>query len=640
MTDLDDRPPFIGVARKASPVGMMLLWSLLIGALGWGVFGQTIAHGYVIDDVGIVQANPNAKATADLGRLFGKHYWQDTLAAPAESRNFHYRPLTIASYALVARLLGEGPQWQRAVNVAAHVVVAWLVLLSAYVWLRDAVVAGLAGLYFVAHPLHTEVVAMIVGRAEMLAAAGALGALILALSESRLAPTRQRWLGAAAAGLCLLLGWLAKESAALFFPLWTLILWSTVQGEGASRWRAGVAAGWRVGVACGLSTLAFWLAHQSLRAGARLAPTDFAMNPLAYASLAERWATGLVLLMKYVALHLWSFPLQVDYSFDSIPIVTDWREGRLWMASAGLAGVGALLWTAYRFQSPAWVGLAFLLAGAAAFSHFLQPLGFVLAERVMYLPSAGYCLAVAVAFRAAWKAAPRARARGLLTAAMALLIGSAAWRTRQEAHFYRDSQTALARSLEVGNQRSVWLWQAYGTELLNAGRPGEASAALERAYAILPLAEICAGQAKARRALGQQGPALAAAAEAVARDPDWMPYRELYGALLFESDCPDEAAAQFEAALALAPGDAQLHAQMAVIRRRQGRATEAIAHYAQALEGAPHQAGWRIALGDLHAKAGNVTQARACYHKVLETSSDATARREAAAKLTQLDDHR
>ncbi|OYT71588.1 MAG: hypothetical protein CFK52_07540 [Chloracidobacterium sp. CP2_5A] len=618
----------------------MLIWGLLIGALGWGAFGQTVAHGYVIDDASIVQSNPNAAATADLGQLFGKHYWQDTSAAGRESRNFHYRPLTIASYALVARLLGDGPERQHLANVAAHVLVAWLVLLSAYAWLQDAVAAGLTGLYFVAHPLHTEAVAMIVGRAELLAAAGALGALVLALLEFRLELSRpdwQRWLLAAAAGLCLLLGWLAKESAVLFFPLWMLILWSSVQGAGRFRLRAWVAAGWRVGVACGLSTLGFWLVRQSLHAGARLAPMDFPMNPLAYASLAERWATGVVLLMKYVVMHLWAFPLQADYSFNSIPVVTDWRDGRLWLALAELAGVGALLWTAYRHRSPAWVGLAFLFAGAAAFSHFARPLGFVFAERVMYLPSVGYCLAVAVGFRAAWDAASGASRRWPLAVALALLIGGAAWQTQQEASFYRDTQTALARSLAVGNQRSVWLWHAYGTELLNAGRPAEAVAALERARAILPLAESCAVQAKAYFALGRREPALAAAEEAVKRDPTWMPYRELYGALLFESGRADEAAAQFEAALALAPDDATLHAQMAVICRRQGRTGDAIERYARALELAPNEAGWRIALGDLQREAGNVAQARACYRKVLETSSDAMARRAAEAKLRQLD---
>lgn len=606
-------------------------------------FGQTLSHGYVIDDVGIVQNNPNAAATANLRLIFKKHYWQDVQAAERENRNFHYRPLAIASYALVARLSSGDVRWQHLVNIALHILVAWLVLLAVYVWLRDVLVAGLTGLCFVVHPLHIEAVAMIVGRAEMLAALGVLSALVLALTPLGSRPPYLgwgAWLAAGTAGLCLLSGWLAKESAVLFFPLWMLTTWANAHGIGRLKLRAWVATVWRVGVACGVATLLFWGLHRSVRLGVPLAPIDFPMNPLSYASPAERWATGVVLLMKYVAMHLWPFPLQVDYSFNSIPVVTDWRDSRLWGALAGLTGTGALLWTAYRFQSPAWVGLAFLLTGAAAFSHFIRPLGFVFAERVMYLPSIGYCLAVAAGFRAAWEAAPRAALRWLLAGVMGLLIGGAAWRTRQEVPFYRDTRTALARSLATGNQQSVWLWHAYGTELLNAGRPAEAAAAFERAYAILPLAEVCAVRAKAYFALGQRESALALAHEAVRRDATWMPYRELYGVLLFESGRLDEAAAQFEAALTLSPGDAKLHAQMAVIRRRQGRTADAIQHYTLALQSKPDEAVWWAALGDLQAEAGNVGQARLCYRKVLDLSSDAMTRREAERKLTQLDAHR
>lgn len=633
------------IAWTWSPVQMMLIWSCLIGGLGWWIFGNTIKHGYVVDDVGIVRDNPNAAATTDLRQLFKKHYWQDVQATEKLNRNFHYRPLTIASYALVARRFGPGPAAQHAVNVGLHIVVAWLGCWLMYVWLQDTVMAGLAGLCFVAHPLHTEAVAMLVGRAELLAALGALGALAFALAEAKLALTDataggQRWLLAAGAGLCLLVGWLAKESAVLFFPLWLLILWANGQTASVPWQRALVAAGWRTGVACGLASLGFWFCHQRIQSGVPLAPIDFPMNPLAYAGLLERWATGVVLLMKYVGMHLWPFPLQVDYSFDSLPLVVDWRDRRLWSAGLGLAFFLAGVGLAYRRRSPAWVGLLFLLGSAALFSHFIRPLGFVFAERVMYLPSLGYGLALAAGFRAGWQALPRPLWRWALAGAVALLIGSLAWQTRQEVGFYRDSQTVLARSLAVGNQRSVWLWQAYGTEQLNAGHPDEAIRALDRARAILPLAETHAVLAKAYLAKGDSPAALAAARMAARLDPVWMPYRELFGILLFEAGRTDEAAAEFEAALGLAPADGKLHAQLAVIRRRQGRLPEAIHHYGVALQQFPTQPRWWMALGDLYVAAGNIETARRCYRKVVEVDSDAAARQEAEHKLAQLANRR
>ncbi|WP_058867009.1 tetratricopeptide repeat protein [Chloracidobacterium thermophilum] len=636
-----DRPT---AHQKKAPVWVVFLWGLLIGVLGWYSFERTLTHDYVIDDVGIVERNPNAAATASLPALFQKHYWQDTFSTERGHRNFHYRPLTIASYVLVARSLGNGPVPQHLVNVALHIIVSWLMLWVVYAWLQDTLVAGLAGVVFVTHPLHTEVIAMIVGRAELLAALGALSALGLAVAALKLPPERsvwQHWLLAGGAALCLFAGWLAKESSVLFFPLWLLIGWACVPGTGWQRLGALAKRGWRTGIACTVSTAFFWYLHQRIQSGVQIVPIDFAMNPLAYAGRWERWATGLVLLAKYLVMHLWPFPLQVDYSFDSIPLVTTWRDVRLWSATGVLAAAGSLLVVSYRRRSPAWVGLAFLLGSAALFSHFIRPFGFVFAERVMYLPSVGYALAAAVGFRALWNGtASRPWARWLAAGAIALLIGQSAWQTRQESVFYRDSLTAVARSLATGNQRSVWLWQAYGTELLNAGRLDEAVAALERAHAILPLAETCAILAKAHLALGNSDAAREAAQEAVTRDPTWMPYRELFGVILFEVGQLDAAATQFEAALTLVPEDAKLHAQLAVIRQRQGQTSQAIRHYELALRFQPDEPRWWAALGRLHLAAGNPERARFCYRQALEGHPDPALRDAVEQQLKDLDAQR
>jgi|GEM_PF-3437341 tetratricopeptide (TPR) repeat protein len=635
-----DRPT---AHQKKAPVWVVFLWGLLIGVLGWYSFERTLTHGYVIDDVGIVESNPNAAATASLPALFQKHYWQDTYPTDRVDQNInyqHYRPLTIASYVLVARSLGNGPAPQHLVNVVLHIVVSWFILWVVYAWLQEVFVAGLAGVVFVTHPLHTEVIAMLVGRAELLAALGALSALGLAVVALKLPPEQplwQHWLLAGGAALCLLAGWLAKESAVLFFPLWLLIGWTGAPGTGWQRLRVLAGRGWRTGVACAVSTAFFWYLHQQIQSGVQVVPLDFAMNPLAYVGWWERWATGLVLLAKYLVMHLWPFPLQVDYSFDSIPVVTMWRDRRLWSAVAVLAAAGSLLVVSYRRRSPAWVGLAFLVGGAALFSHFIRPFGFVFAERVMYLPSVGYALAAAAGFHALWNGmASRPRVQWLIAGAIALLIGQAAWQTRQESVFYRDSLTAVARSLAVGNQRSVWLWQAYGTELLNAGRLTEAVAALERARAILPLAETCATLAKAHLALGNSDAAREAAQEAVTRDPTWMPYRELFGVILFGAGQLDAAAAQFEAAIALVPEDAKLHAQLAVIRQRQGKTLHAIRHYELALRLQPNEPGWWAALGRLHLVAGNPDQARFCYRRVLEGRPDPALRDSVEQQLRDL----
>jgi Flp pilus assembly protein TadD len=168
----------------------------------------------------------------------------------------------------------------------------------------------------------------------------------------------------------------------------------------------------------------------------------------------------------------------------------------------------------------------------------------------------------------------------------------------------------------------------------------EAVAALERAHAILPLAETCATLAKAHLALGNSSAALEAAQEAVTRDPTWMPYCELLGVILFETEQLDAAATQFEAALTLAPEDARLHAQLAVIRQRQGQTSQAIRHYELALRFQPDEPRWWAALGRLHLAAGNTEQAWFCYRQALEGRPDPALRNEVERQLKDLDAHR
>jgi tetratricopeptide (TPR) repeat protein len=102
----------------------------------------------------------------------------------------------------------------------------------------------------------------------------------------------------------------------------------------------------------------------------------------------------------------------------------------------------------------------------------------------------------------------------------------------------------------------------------------------------------------------------------------------------------DAAAAQFEAALALAPEDAKLHAQLAVIRQRQGQTSQAIRHYEQALRFQPDELRWWAALGRLHLAAGNPERARFCYRQVLEGRPDPALRDAVEQQLKDLDAQR
>src|SRR5204862_5524189 len=103
-------------------------------------------------------------------------------------------------------------------NWMLHSVNATLVYLLVWLLLGETLWAAVAAGLWAVHPLLTESVTNLVGRADLLAGIGVLGALLCYILATREAGRRQwMWLGAAAALTAL--GMFSKESAVVVLPL-------------------------------------------------------------------------------------------------------------------------------------------------------------------------------------------------------------------------------------------------------------------------------------------------------------------------------------------------------------------------------------------------------------------------------------
>src|SRR6266540_5814248 len=191
--------------------------ALLAAALAAAVFAGTLANRPVLDDGWAVLENPLVRSL-DVARIFAKHSGYaggSTLAGT-------YRPLATLTCALQWALHGPAPLPFHAVNVLLHAAATALVVLLARRVLvaaapvRAAAGALGAGLLFAVHPAHVEAIAPLVGRADLLAAALGLAALLLALSP------RPRW-RIAAASATLAAAVLSKEIAATVPLLYLLV---------------------------------------------------------------------------------------------------------------------------------------------------------------------------------------------------------------------------------------------------------------------------------------------------------------------------------------------------------------------------------------------------------------------------------
>src|SRR5207237_4022209 len=197
--------------------------------------------------------------------------------------------------------------------------------------------AYVAGLLFAAHPVHVEAVANLVGRSELMCAAGTVGVLVI-LSKGPLTGPR-----ALAVWACFVAALLSKEQGMLVPRVLARLAASRAQ-----RWPPRLpepqrrVALWLVFAVCVTlagyivfreNTLRFWWDRNKL---------DWVMNPLVRSRGADRWLMPLVLLGRYAALLVAPLRLSIDYGST----VIGWRaraaDPYLWLGAAALAAWVAL----------------------------------------------------------------------------------------------------------------------------------------------------------------------------------------------------------------------------------------------------------------------------------------------------------
>ncbi|HVH69260.1 MAG TPA: hypothetical protein VM716_15435 [Gemmatimonadales bacterium] len=387
----------------------------LVLAIGVALYLPTARYGSVQDDRAIIKTNPRAHSVLEALRAFDEPYW------PTPAGGEFYRPLTILSYAVDWTISGGREGWLHVASALWHGIACVLVVLVLGRWLSPTAVTA-AGLVFAVHPVHAEAVAGLVGRAEVLAAVGLLGAVVCA--------RRGWWAGSVA---CTAAAMLSKEHGVITGVVIVLDRWlrgSEEPSPTSLRYPPAFYA------ALAIVTAVFFVAWYQI--GHR-ATTDVAPVFLG-GGTAQRLAVALPAVQRAAGLLLWPATLSADYGPQVIPM----HSGLSVAAVGGGVIIAATIALGCWARRPA-PALSFA-AGTAALaylptSNLLFPSGVVLAERNLYLPVLLPAALAGVAVQWAsgrWAGAPRAV--GIVTAALVVAL---AGRTLARLNVWRDNRTFL-----------------------------------------------------------------------------------------------------------------------------------------------------------------------------------------------------
>lgn len=593
---------------------VLALLALLLASVA--AFAPSLGAGFTYDDFPVVLGDPAVTSP----RL------ADTVA-----EGWHARPLRALTFRLDRALFGEAPAGYHLHSVLWHA--ACVLLLHRWLLRLGAGAAGalLGALLFAWHPVHVEAVANVSNRKEPLCLAfSLLSCLAWARALGARGLRRGLWAGACAGGFWAAL--LAKQ-VAVALPL-ALLAYEACCVPRERRLLLARPRLLAAGALAGASLLAFEVAR------------NIDLNGLAASHTLKGWSGELSIqavvlssaraFWRYAQLAVFPAGLCPDHTLALSRFLAEPATALAWLALAALVAFALGL---VRRAPLAAFGLLWLLVHWLPVSN-LVPSSFLVAERYLYVPSAGLSVLVAWAVPALAAALPGPGARRAAAALAALVLVALGLTTARTAARWHSEETLWAWALEcnpasyrahneIGNQRKAAGDLAAALDhysraielgftgahynrantLAALGRFEEAIRDYDLAVAFAPrMLQIQRNRADTRLALGDAAGALADLEHAVVREPGHAGTRVSRGAALLGLGRLGEAEAELERAIALDPGLAAAHYNLGLVRLRRGDAEAARASFGVALRLGLEPARQALALLDGRAPAPPAAQ--------------------------------
>uniref|UniRef100_A0A8C9YZM5 dolichyl-phosphate-mannose--protein mannosyltransferase n=1 Tax=Sander lucioperca TaxID=283035 RepID=A0A8C9YZM5_SANLU len=427
----------------------------LLAALCVLCYGNSLHGELVHDDVWAIINNPDVRPGSSLRNIFSNDFWGKRMADNTSHKS--YRPLCILTFKLNILLGGMTPLYFHIINVCLHCSVTCLLMYTCERCVfEDWRLAFVTALLFAVHPVHTEAVSGIVGRADVLACLLFLLTFLSYIRSVGVCVSEDSLPSTVSAGcllVSLLLGtcaMLVKETGITVFGV--CMLYDVLGSHAKSEKHLTAVEGLQLMTASSAMYLA--------------APGNTSTLP------------GILTYSYLLSFNAWlllaPIVLCYDWQVGSIPLVESLGDLRH-LATALLAIVMLLLCLhcVFSLQSrEVLVGMLFLVFPFIPASNLFFRVGFVVAERVLYMPSMGYCILVAHGLGRLYSVVGR-WGTTVLSVSMLLLLLLFSWKTVQQNHVWL-SREALFRSGIQTLPHNAKVHYNYANFLKDSGRHQEA----------------------------------------------------------------------------------------------------------------------------------------------------------------------
>lgn len=342
----------------------------------FAIYSQSMKGGFVFDDRNII--DHSEMLSGGLGSIV------ETAMSPFwDIDNGLYRPVTLVSY-LMNFWLGSDPINFHFMNLVLYALTCFLIYLFIFRLSKNEKLGWIVALLFLVIPIHTEVVANVTSRSELLA----LFFVLLALLET----TKDKinfWL----VGLWVFLAIGSKESAIAIVPLILLMLAIREGKLNIEAFKKHFLIISSVMIGAGFY---FFLRFFALGPLHYLkVSTSLIENPLVFTDPYSRMLTAFKVFWMYIQKLFWPVGLCSDYSYNQIPVVHNISDlgSILGLAIFIIAIILAIMF--WRKKPIVTVALSMIIFSFLPVSNIIFPTGTIAGERLFYSPSLGFCILTA-----------------------------------------------------------------------------------------------------------------------------------------------------------------------------------------------------------------------------------------------------
>ena len=443
--------------------------AIIVGVLAFVFYMNTFQSEYALDDTIVIVKNEYVyEGFAGLYSIFTKDAFDSYYKQFNSSNQLsggRYRPLSIATFAVEQQFLVPIPQ-RKVDSVVAHAgehgpqekklmsdmhvrhvfnvlwftlsMVVLLYFLRYIVFKNNPIMALMTAILFTIHPIHTEVVANVKSRDEIMSLMLICMTFICAFKYEE---HKERWM----LGLgmfCYFLAFLSKEYAIALIILLPLSFYLFNRYTLTKSLLASLPF-------YGVMVVYIIIRLQIVAPMSEDSVSDILNNPYALATNTEKLATQISTTLNYLRLVIFPHPLSADYSYNTI-LYKDFGNPLVWLSLIVHLGLFRLMFYYFKKRSVLCFAIAFYLFNLLLICNVIFNIGGTMGERLIYHSSLGFCMVLAYfLYKGMEKIKPINTGKMAIGGLLVVLIVVCGFTTIQRNALWKNDETLFFHDIKV-----------------------------------------------------------------------------------------------------------------------------------------------------------------------------------------------